>query len=165
MYNLLTKHGQTFALGLGLLVIIVYLITVFTGISSSGYEMSTDLNALDAEEKAAIGFFNPSIILTIVLIVVAAILAFVVFGALNIIKFPTESIKFVIGFVALLIVFLICYFTSSTDAVGRLNELISKRHLSDNVVKFISGGILTTLLLTVGAMALIVYSEVRNAFK
>jgi len=47
MYKLLTKYGQTGALLLGIAVTAIFLITVMSGLSSSGYDMGTDLNALD----------------------------------------------------------------------------------------------------------------------
>lgn len=153
------------ALGLGVLMVIIFMVTVSSGLSSSGYDMSTDLNGLDDASKNAIGFFNPIIALTIVLIVVAAVLAFVIFFVAGILKFPKESMKFIAGFVVLLIIFGIAYATSSEETSGRLTGIVEKFQVSGGTLKFINGGILVTILLCFAAAAMIVVSEVRNAFK
>ncbi len=159
------KHGQLFALLIGLLAIVVFLITVSSGLSGGGYDMSTDLNALTDGEKSGIGFFNPILMLTIALVVIAAILAFIVFGIINILKFPKSSMKFILGVVGLIVLFVIFYSMASTGADGKLTEIVQKFTISDGTLKMISGGIMTTLLLVVGAVLLIVVSEVRNVFK
>jgi len=165
MYNLLLKHGQSMALGLGVLMIVIFLVTVSSGLSSAGYSMSTDLNGLEDEAKNAISFFNPIIALTIGLAVLAAVLAFVVFFITGMLKFPKESMKFIGGFVVLLIIFGIAYATSSEETTGRLTMLTEKFQVSGGTLKFINGGILVTILLCLSAAAMIVLSEVRNAFK
>ncbi len=165
MYNFLVKRGQTLALGLGVLIIVIFLITVSSGLSSAGYDMSTDLNALDDADKADISFFNPTLILTIALAAACFVLAFVVFWVLNIVKFPKESMKFIAGFVVLLIIFGITYATANTDVTGKLAELVSRESLTDGTIQFITGGITVTLLLCGLAALIMVASEIRNAFK
>ncbi len=165
MYKLLVKHGQTMALGLGVLVIAIFLITVSTGLSNAGYDMSTDLNELTDAEKADINFFNPTLYITIFLAAACGILAFVVFGVGNILKFPKESMKFVGGFVGLLAVFGVVYAMANTDVSGKLASLVQREDITDGTLKFISGGITVTLVLCAAAAVIMVVSEVRNALK
>ena len=107
MYKFLTKNGQSMALGLGVLVILIFLVSTYLGFSSMGYDMSTDLNKLSDAEQADIQFFNPGIFLTVAMIAVAFVLAFIVFGIADLIKFPKNAIKFAIGLIGLIVVFYI----------------------------------------------------------
>ncbi len=164
MYKLLTKYGQTGALLVGVAVTAIFLITVMTGLSNAGYDMSTDLNDLDAEAKAAIGFFNPGLALTIALAVIAVVLAFVVFGIWDLIKYPKSAIKFLIGFVVLLVIFFGLYASANPEVVG-FEEKMMENDITDGISKFISAGIWTTIgLLTIAFLAMVL-SEIRNAFK
>ena len=165
MYKFLTKNGQSLALGLGVLVIAIFLISIYSGFSSAGYDMSTDLNKLSDAEQAEINFFDAGIGLTVALIIINFILAFVVFGILDLVKFPKNAIKFLIGAVALAIVFYILYATSNFDTSGRLATLNDTFGITEGISKFISGGIKTTLgLLGLSALAVIV-GEVWSILK
>lgn len=165
MYKFLTKHGQTAALLLGLAVVAIFLITVLTGLSGAGYEMSTDLNALPDEAKAEIGFFNPGIGLTVALAIVTAFLAFVVFGVWDLIKFPKSAIKFLIGLVVLVIIFLVLYFTADPSVRPGFEDKMMENEITDNVSKFISAGLVTTVGLLGIAFIVAIAAEIRNAFK
>lgn len=164
MYKLLTKYGQTGALLVGILVTAIFLITVMSGLSSAGYDMGTDLNALDDEAKAAIGFFDAGLWLTIILAVIAIVLAFVVFGVWDLIKYPKQAIKFLIGFVVLLVLFFILYSSASPEVVG-FEDKMMENDITPNISKFISAGIWTTIGLGGLAFLAMILSEIRNAFK
>lgn len=164
MYNFLTKHGQMAALSLGILVIAIFLGSVIAGFNANeAIDMSTDLNDLD--DISGINFFNPGIAATAFLTAFAAFLALVVFGIINILKFPKSSMKFAITFVALIVIFGILYSTSTMETTGKLDFLHKREGVSENVSKFISGGIKTTVGLAIAAFAIMVISEVRNVFK
>ena len=166
MYNFLTKHGQLAALGLGILVIAIFLGSVVSGFGSNdAIDMSTDLMNLDPEARAAISFFNPGLGATVGLVILAAVLALVVFGIINIIKFPKNAMKFGIGLIALGIVFFALYATSNMETGGKLGMLHEREAITENVSKFISGGLKTTVGLAIGAFAVMVISEIRNLFK
>ena len=164
MYSFLTKHGQTAALGLGVLCIAIFLITTLSGISSAGYDMSTDLNALPDDAKDGIFFFNPGIRLTVFLVVACFVLA-LAFGLLNFVKFPKASMKAAIGLVAILVIFGILYATSSMESAGKLGMLHDKFSVSEGTSKFISGGIKTTVGLSIVAFFVMIGFEIRNLFK
>jgi len=164
MYKLLTKYGQTGALLIGIAITAIFLITALSGLSSAGYDMGTDLNALDDEAKAAIGFFDAGLWLTIILAVIAIALAFVVFGVWDLIKYPKQAIKFLIGFVVLLGIFFILYSTASAEVVG-FEDKMMENEITPGISKFISAGIWTTIGLGGAAFLAMVLSEIRNAFK
>jgi hypothetical protein len=164
MYNFLTKHGQSVALGLGILAIAIFLGGVFSGISADpAIDMSTDLNKYDG--KSDIAFFNPGLAVTIGMIGFAAILAIVVFGIINLLKFPKAAIKFGVGLVVLLAIFGGLYATSNMESLGKIGELHDKFDITENVSKFISGGIKTTVGLALAAFGAIVVLEIVNLFK
>lgn len=165
MYKFLTKNGQTAALGLGVLVVAVFLISAFVGLGNSGYDVGTDLNKLTAEQKSAINFFNPGLYLTVAMAVVAGLLALVVFGVVDLIKFPKSALKFGAGFVALLAIFGILYSTADAEGAGKLGQLIDKFDITPSVSKFISAGIYTTVGLAAAAAGIMVVAEIRNLFK
>ena len=165
MYKFLTKNGQTLALGLGVLVIAIFLIGTYIGFSNAGYDMSTDLNKLSDEEQAGIQFFTPGIMLTVAMIVVAFALAFVVFGITDLIKFPKNAIKFAIGLIGLIIVFYILYATSSFDSAGRMESLNERFEITESISKFISGGIKTTLGLLGFSVLAVIAGELWALFK
>lgn len=165
MYKYLTKNGQSLALGLGVLVIAIFLISIYSGFSSMGYDMSTDLNKLSDEEQANISFFNSGIALTVAMIVIAFVLAFVVFGIADLIKFPKNAMKFAIGTIGLGIVFYILYATSSFDTDGRLGYLNETFDITESISKFISGGIKTTLGLLGFSVIAVIVGELWSIFK
>ena len=165
MYKFLTKNGQSLALGLGVLVIAIFPISIYSGFSSAGYDMSTDLNKLSDAEQAEISFFDAGIGLTVAMIIVSFLLAFVVFGIFDLIKFPKNAVKFAIGVLGLAIVFYALYATSSFDTAGRLAKLNDDFDITPTISKFISGGIKTTLgLLGFSAFAVVV-GELWSIFK
>ena len=159
MYKFLIKNGQGIALGVGIAVVAIFLISVMTGLSGAGYDMSTDLNKLTSEQKADIGFFNLGLGLTIALVVIALVLAFVVFGLADLIKFPKSAMKIGLGFVVLAVIFFIVYSTASGEATGDLGETLDKFQITPNVSKFISAGMFTTIGLLVLSVAAIVLGE------
>ncbi len=165
MYKFLTKNGQSVALGLGVLVIAIFFINIYSGFNAAGYDMSTALNKLPDAEQSAIGFFDTGIMLTVVMAVVAFVLAFVVFGATDLIKFPKNAIKIGGGILVLGLIFFALYSTSTFHDTGRFVMLNEKFDITENVSKFISGGIKTTIgLLGFSALALVL-GEVWSQFK
>ena len=164
MYKLLNKHGQALASGLGVLVIAIFFISVIIGHNSAGYDMGTDLNAMGPEVKRSINFFDPGLKITMGLVVVGA-LAWAIFGIYNLISSPKDSMKFIIGFGVVLVLFIIYYNTSESETTGRVYFLIQREGISETISKLISGGLKITLTLAVLAAAFMVVSAIRNFFK
>jgi len=97
------------ALALGVLVVAFFLGSVFSGFDSMGYDMSTDLNKLTDEQQSEIGFFDGTIKITVFMIGAAFVLAFLIFGIFDLIKFPKNAIKFIIGLLVIGGVFFALY--------------------------------------------------------
>ncbi len=152
------------AIGLGLTVIAIFLISVIVGFNANpAIDMSTDLNAY--EGKSEINLFDPGIGATLFLVFIAAFLAFIVFGVINLLKFPKGAIKFGLGLIVLAAIFVLLYATSTVETSGKLGMLHQREGIEDGVSKLISGGIKTTIILAVGAFGIMVVSELRNIFK
>lgn len=152
------------ALILGLVCIAIFLISALTGISSAGYELGTDLNALPDDVKSEISFFNPGLGLARAMVYACFGLA-VVFGLFNFAKFPKASIKAAAALLAIVILFFILYSTSSMEETGKLAMLHDKFDVSEGTSKFISGGLKTTVIMALGAFIIMILAEIRNIFK
>ena len=165
MYKFLTKNGQLLAILLGVAVVAVFLVSVFTGLEGAGYSVGDDLNQImkDAPDgdKPAFDFFNPGLYLTGALAGLA-LLAAVAFGLWQLISSPKQSLKGILAVAAIAIIFFAFYSSAIPEMAG---DTLTRFDVSDNVSKLISGGIWTTLMLLAGAFAIMVLAEVRNLFK
>ena len=158
MYKLLTKHGQLMAFGLGLLVTILFLISVLGGIDS--------FNSLAEEEQGTTGIFNIGLYGAIVMCVICAV-AILGFGLYHAISNPKGAMKFLIGLAVLVVVFGIFYAMAAPieEANGRLAMILDKFAITEGTNKFITGALATTVTLAALAAAAFALSEVRNLFK
>jgi len=168
MYKFLTKHGQLLAILLGVLVVALFLGSVFSGLGAAGYGVGDDLNLILKNAKQAEGpvpafdFFNPGLGATLALAAIAALSA-LLFGIWQLITSPKESMKGILGIVALLAIFFAFY--SSADPGNVAKDLLDRFTINDNVSNLITGGIATTLVLLGGAFVIMILAEVRNLFK
>lgn len=164
MYKLLTTKGQLIAIGIGLFSVLVALGSIVAGVNDK-YSMSDDLNAIMKDNpEATFDFFNPAITVVICLIAVALISA-VLFGLIGLISDPKGSMKFLLGFLGLAILFFILYSTASSEHTGRLAMLTEKFNVSDNVSRLITGGVKTVVYSIAFAAIAAVVMEIRNLFK
>ncbi len=163
MYKLLTSKGQLIAIAIGVISVLISLGSIISGVNSK-YSMSEDLNALmKSNPEATFDFFNPAISVVILLVVVAA-LAAVLFGIFGLISNPKGSLKFILGFAGIAILFFILYSTAEADT-GRLTMLTEKFNVSDNVSKLITGGVKTVVISIGFAFIAAVVMEIMNLFK
>ncbi|KAA3636686.1 MAG: hypothetical protein DWQ02_07850, partial [Bacteroidetes bacterium] len=72
MYNFLNKHGQTLAFGLGLVIILIFIINGFPKASALEGELGMTLSEVKPEDRGDWNFFNFGLNAALVLIVVAA---------------------------------------------------------------------------------------------
>ena len=165
MYQLLTKKGQLFAIILGVVVVIIFLGSVFSGLSSSGYTMGDDLNSImKANPDQTFSFFDIGLQLTILLIIIG-LAAAVLFGLFQLLSAPKQSIKGIIGMAVIAILFFALYSASGTDNESVIGPVLDKFNVGDNTSKMISGGISTTLVLLGLSLASMILFEVYNLFK
>ena len=156
MYSLLVKHGQLLAFGLGILISLIFLMSVFGGMS--------EFETLTKETQGTTNIFNFGLwaVMILALLSFAAIL---VFGLVQTATNPKGATKFLIGIAGIVVIYFI--FSSMTDAspTGRLAHVIGKFDIDGGVSKFISGAIGTGLSLACIAAAVFLLSEERNLFK
>ncbi len=158
MYQFLVKRGQAVGFGLGLLITVVFLISVFSGLER--------YSTMPEEEQVNTTIFNAGLYGAIALAVIAAV-AMILFGLIHILSNFKGSLRGIIGFAALVVVFLVAYGTASGEAQGIIKGAVEKAGstITPGNLKFISGGITTALVLVAGAAAAFVLSEIRNFFK
>jgi hypothetical protein len=156
MYKILTKHGQLIAFGIGLLVIVLYLGSVFGGLDS--------FSLLSKEDRGTTNIFDLGLKATVVLLVICAIIA-VLFGIYHMVTNPKGAIKGIIGLVVIIILFGILYSMSTPETSGIVGNAVEKFDLSANESKFISAALKSTLILGALAALSFVVSEIRNFFK
>lgn len=165
MYKLLTKNGQLFALLLGIAVIAIYLFSVLGGLSSAGYGIGDDLNQImKTNPDANFSFFELPLMIVVGLAVIAFVIA-VIFGLIHLLGAPKNSIRGILGVAIILGLFFLFYSMATGEATGRMSDLVQKFDVSPNQLKLIGAGINTVGVLAIGALAIMVLSEIRNLFK
>ncbi len=156
MYKFLSSNGQVLAFGLGALLSVLFLVSWLGGQES--------LNALPDDEKFKTGIFDAGILGATALVIIAALML-VGFGLYQTATDFKKSLKSIIGVVALILVFIIAYSTSTPDKTGMVGDAAIKMGVSDNTQKLIGGG-LTTMYIMMGLSLLaLAASEIRNIFK
>ncbi len=154
MYNLLTKRGQLFAFVLGFVLLAIYYGIVQSGLS----------DWVGAGSPKDTSIFNFGLKVAIALVAIAAILA-LIFGVINLAKTPKGGLKGLMLAGGLALVLLLSYMLASPEATGTLAEKVEKFNLSSGILKFITAGLTATGVLGALAIALVVFSEIRNVFK
>lgn len=158
MYKFLVNNGQRLAFGIGLLVTVLFLISVFSGME--------EFTMLPDEERVTTDIFNFGLYGALVLAVVAAA-AMVLFGLYHILTNFRSSFRGIIGVAVLVVIFIIAYSLASAEPETTSIAESAQRAggISENQMKFIGGSILTVLVLLGLATAAFVLSELRNFFK
>lgn len=156
MYSLLVKHGQLIAFGLGLVITVIFLLSVFGGLS--------DFQALEDGQEGTTNIFNAGLYGAIALTIlgVIAILGFGLYQTATNLK---GAAKFLIGFAAIVVIFFIFYSMAQPVSGGRLAMLMEKFNITQGTSNFISGALGTALTLAGLAAGAFVLSEIRNLFK
>lgn len=161
MYNFLLKNGISAAMGFGALIIIIFMVTILTGLSSAGFDSGTDLLQQDMTK---IGFFDFGLWATIFLCVVTFILMFA--GVLwDMIRNFKTGKMFILGLVGLIVLFIILYSVSKYETGGKWDTLNANFGVSEGSSKLISAGIFTCGALLAISVLSIVVSEIRGFFK
>lgn len=167
MYQLLAKKGQLFAIGLGVSVVALYLITVLSGLSSAGYSVSDDLvTVLKSNTGETFDFFDLGLKITIALIGIAVIVA-LLFGLYQLLTNLKGSLTGLIGIAVIIGLFFALYSTANTD-LEQGNAIVEKLHkfnITENISKIIEGSLKTTIIMAVIAVASMFLLEIYNMFK
>jgi hypothetical protein len=144
IYKYLSKYGQALGFALGAIPILLFVLILLIG-----------------GQDAAINFELYSGIFLFII----GVIVLVGWSAYQIVANPSGSLKGLIGGGALLVVFLVLYFTATPEKTGSLGKALIEFNISDVQTKFITAGIGLSILLAIGAALSFFYSEVRNLFK
>ncbi len=159
MYKYLTKNGQLIAFGVGGLITIIFIVVAFSGLD--------EFNSLGKDERPGSDNFNFGISASIFLIVVCFFLM-LGFGIYQVATNFKSSMKGIIGFAVIVLIFIIAS-SMVPESIEEIPQYISKPMMKYDVTLanygFISGGIMTAVLLFVGAVLAFVGSEIFNFFK
>ena len=166
LFNFLTNKGQLIALVIALLCVAIVMGSIFSGLSGAGYDVGTDLVSIlkNKDSKETFDFFNAAISIPMVLIG-ASLLLFVVFGVKSVVSDPKGSLKFVLSFGVILLLFFVFYSMSENETSGKIFGLLQRENIGEGTSKFISGGIKTALLLSGVSLISMVVGELINLFK
>ncbi|MCB0661757.1 MAG: hypothetical protein KDC24_03375 [Saprospiraceae bacterium] len=154
MYKFLTKNGQLLSFVVGAAISVLFILIASSGIPD-GFDQ------LDKKEQFATGSFDFGLYASIFLTIIAFGLM-IAFGVFQMATNPKGAIKGIAGIVAIAVIFLIAYNMGD----GTVTEKwASDFDVTENVSRYVSGAMTTTLILGIIAVAALVISEVRNFFK
>lgn len=153
MYDLMIKHGQKFAFGLGAVFTGLFLIFVFGGLGSLGDSPTNEM-------LYPTSTFDFGIKGTRFLVYVAAFAA-IAFEIYYMVTNPKTAIRLGIGLLVLAIIFFIGSAMSSEEVTSAMKQF----DVSPALGKRIGGAIWTAIIMAVGAVLLMVISELTAIFK
>ena len=156
MYTYLSKNGQTVGFLLGFAIVLIFLIMVLSGLG--------DFNSMSADDQLTTGIFNFGLYAAIGLCIIAAIIA-VLFGIYHLLTNIKASMKFIIALIGVLVIFFVGYSMADADMTGAIQKTIEEFSVAEGTSKFISGALLTSIILSVVALASFVIFEILNFFK
>ncbi len=170
MYAFLNKYGQALAFGIGVLVVAIFLISIFSGDPA---EMELLNSESAGAEKYNTGVFDFGIGISLVLTALAFIVA-LIFGVVQFAGDPKGSIKGLIGLAVLAIIVFVGYSSANGDIAAETPEIqraIEKFTTSQETtftggnLKFISGAILAALIMIALSVLSLVVFGIRGIFK
>lgn len=154
MYKFLTKNGQLLSFVVGAAVSVLFILIASNGIPD-GFDQ------LPKEEQFSTGSFDFGLYASIGLTIIAFGLM-IAFGVYQMATNPKGAVKGIAGIVAIAVIFLIAY--NMGDATVK-EKWAAEFDVTENVSRYVSGAMTTTLILGVIAVAALIISEVRNFFK
>ncbi|MBK8703698.1 MAG: hypothetical protein IPN33_08730 [Saprospiraceae bacterium] len=156
MYKYLSKNGQLIAFGTGAFLVILFVISWLSGYS--------ELQAMPEEEQVKTGIFDIGLLGSFFLFLVAVV-ASAGFGLTQIASNFKSSIRGLLGVLALVVLFVVAYVTSTPDSHAIVAAAADKMNVSDSTQKLIGAGLTTMVVIAVTTLVAFVYGEIRNFFK
>jgi hypothetical protein len=156
MYAFLNKYGQAAAFGLGVLITLIFFIQITSGIDA--------FEGMSKESQLESGIFSTGLYAAIALTILSFV-AIVLFGVFYVASNPKSSIKGLLPFLAIVLVFIISYAMAKPAEAGAVARTVEQFGLSEGQEKFVAAGLTTTGILFFGAALAFAVSEVRNFFK
>ena len=162
MYNFLTKKGQMFAFLLGAISTVIVVGSIVGNANKT--MLDSPEAAKMAPEIANTGILNTGLNVTVLLFVIAAA-AVLIFGAINLLTNIKGSLKFVVGFAVMIIMFFVLKSTAEHEAVGKIVETMAEFNIDEGLSKGISAAIKGTIAMAVVAVGSMIIFEIVNIFK
>jgi hypothetical protein len=170
MYAFLNKYGQALAFGIGVLVVAIFLIGIFSGDPA---EMDLLNSESAGAEKYDTGVFDFGIGISLLLTGLAFVVA-LIFGIAQFASDPKGSLKGLIGLAVLGIIVFLGYSTANGDIAqetpeiqNAINKFMDSQEtdFTSGNLKFISGAILAALVMIGLSIASLVIFGLRSLFK
>jgi len=157
LYKLLAAHGQRIALGVGVAISAIFLLTVFMGLE--------EFNGLTKQDSYGTHIFDAGLMGAIVLTIIA-LAATAFFGVYQVVTHFRQSIRGILGAGVLVVIFFILYAMSSGEATGAVAASMERvGGVTPSILRFIQASSSFTILLIVATFLILVLAEIRNAFK
>ena len=174
MYAFLNKYGQALAFGIGVLVVIIFAISIASTPAAEIASLTDDSLVGDAKlARYNTSAFDFGLVASIGLTILAFIAA-IIFGVVQLASNPKGSLKGIIGFVALVAICLVCYAVANDDLsqeTAAIQNSINKFNTDQGAdfdggtLKFVSGSIIATLVMIALSVVSLVVFGVRGIFK
>ncbi|MGB3800744.1 MAG: hypothetical protein WA952_13095 [Lewinella sp.] len=168
MYSFLNKYGQALAFGIGVLITIVFRASIFSADDTTRELLLANDKSPEAYETS---IFDFGIYISVVLTALAFIVA-VIFGVVQMASNPKGSLKGIAGLVGLLAILFISYSMASGEASDpEIVNAIEKFETSQEAtitpgnLKFISGSIVTAVIMIGLAILTLIVFGIRGLFK
>jgi len=160
LYKTLTDKGPTAAFVLGILGVAA----VVGSLMSNSAALSVADAAKQSTTIAESGALDIALNVTLLFFAICVI-GIVLFGIIQIISNPKQSMKGLIGFAVLAIIFFAAYSMAGEDNSASMARLMEKFQVTGGQSKIISGAMVTTAILAAIAVASFVIFEIINFFK
>lgn len=170
MYTFLNKYGQVLAFGLGVLITVIFLVSIF---SAPEPEMESWLSESAGPEKYDTNAFDFGLFSSLGLTALAFIVA-VIFGITQLASNPKGSIKGLIGLAVLVIIAFVAYSSANGDLAQEAPEIqrsIEKFEtdqattFDSGTLKLVSGSIITALIMIGLSIASLILFGIYSTFK
>jgi hypothetical protein len=158
-YKFLSKKGPTLAFALFVVCVVIAMIPILSGLEEFSV-LPTESQSFSEEGK----IFLPGIYLSVALLAIATIVA-IVLSFVQVLSNPKESIKALISFGVLAILFFLLYSMADAKGSGSLALTLEKFNVGDGVSKLVGGGITLTVILLLGSVIVTILMEIWNFFK
>lgn len=158
-YKFLAKNGPTIAFALFVVCVVISIIPILGGLEAFS-NLPVEKQSFSEEGN----IFMAGIYLSVALLVIGT-LAAVVLSIWQVISNPKASLKALISFGVVLVLFLILYSIADAKGDGSLALTIEKFGISESVSKIVSGGIQLSVFLLIGSFIITIVMEIWNFFK
>ncbi len=170
MYAFLNKYGQALAFGIGVLVTAIFVLSIF---SAPPAEMEMIMSETAGPEKYETTAFDFGLYASLFLTVLALVGA-LLFGIAQLAANPKGSMKGILGFVALVVIALIGYSMANDDITQEAPSIVNSiekfntdqdANFDGGTLKFVSGSIITALILVALSVLSLIVFGIRGIFK